>query len=548
VQLLVIGLDGATFDQLTLWMDAGYMETVESLVKGGAWTELKSTLPPVTAPAWSTFATGLNPGRHGVFNFSQISWDKPGKRILCDSRNVHGARFWNVLNQQGAHAGIVDLPMFFPPDEIQGFMVSDVITSGWKKALTHPQHLKADLEAALPDAAKIMAHPLTNGVASTPAYLKKMISSLESKEALDLHLVSRYPCDVFVTVYSHTDVFQHHFWHVFDNSHPLYDTRNTSKLTPLMGKFIRRLDTAVRRLIEASRCRTVILISDHGFGPARRVVYVNTVLRSLGYLQVKSNVIQTKNVTPRKVKSMATGLDLLGFRKFISKGLRKRIADFLRKALFPEIDWNQTRAHFAMQADYGVWINRKNQVNPDGLALTEAEYGNLLGQLVADLKKARDPVSGDLLFDGVYRREEVFAGPYVEQAPDVMLEPAFGYMASSDFSAEITGNQLPGLVTGCHRPEGIFVAWGPDVRLGKLPQARIEDAAPTLLHLAGAQVPEGLDGSALEVFTPSYQKTHPVVFFDASGIGGHTGMDRPELSDEDEEAAIERLRSLGYLQ
>jgi predicted AlkP superfamily phosphohydrolase/phosphomutase len=548
VRLLVIGLDGATFDRLKPWMEAGYMETIGSLVKEGAWGPLKSTLPPVTAPAWSTFATGLNPGRHGVFNFSQISWEKPGERILCDSRNVHGVRFWNVLNRAGARTGIVDLPMFSPPEEIQGFMVSDVIASGWKKALTYPRHLKKDLEAALPDAADIMARPLTNGVASSPAYLKKMISSLESKEALDLQLLRSFPCDVFVTVYSHTDVFQHHFWHVLDGSHPFYDVRRANRMAPLVEKFIRRLDAAVRRLIEASRCRTVILISDHGFGPARKVVYVNTLLHSLGYLHLRSSGFHNKSLTPRKVKSMANALDLFGFRKFISKGLRQNIANFLRKTLFPEIDWNKTRAHFAMQADYGLWINRKSRVNPNGAELTEAEYENLRGELVKDLKKARDPVNGALLFDGAYLREEVFTGPYVEYAPDVMVEPAFGYMASSDFSTEVTGNQSPGLVSGCHRREGIFVAWGPDIRKGNLPQARIEDAAPTLLYLSGAPIPEGLDGSVLDVVIPSHRKAHPLAFFDASGMEGYAGTDQPEISDEDEQAAMERLRSLGYLQ
>jgi predicted AlkP superfamily phosphohydrolase/phosphomutase len=548
VQLLIIGLDGATFDRLNPWIDAGHLKTVEQLIKGGAWTRLHSTIPPLTAPAWSTFATGLNPGRHSVFNFSQPTEQKPGERVLCDSRHVRGVRFWKVLNHAGARVGIVDLPMFFPPEEVEGLMVSDVISSGWKKALTYPTHLKADLKSALPDVARTLSRPLINGIMTTSTYLRKLISSLGSKEALDLYLIRRFKCDVFMTVYSHTDVFQHHFWHVIDETHPRHETRRAGKLTPLVETFIRRLDETISHLIEASRSRNVVLISDHGFGPARRVIYVNSLLRSLDYLHTKSDYSKGKTLTPGKIKRLATAVDFFGFRKFISKNRRKRIREFLSKALFPEIDWNRTQAHLAMQGDYGIWINRKTRFNLNGPLLADEEYAKLLDRLVVDLRQAKDPENGAPLFEEVYRREDVFVGPYVEYAPDIMLQPALGYIASSDLSNEITGYQPRGLVTGFHRPEGIFVAWGPDIQPGRLDQARIEDAAPTLLYLAGSPVPDGLDGHVMEVMTPAYKKAHPVSFFDASALFERTGTDQADLSDMDERAAIERLRSLGYLQ
>jgi len=546
---LIIGLDGATFDYLNQWIGAGYLPTLRRLMENGACSNLASTIPPLTAPAWSTFATGLNPGKHGVFNFYQPIEKRPGERALCNSRDVKGVRFWNVLNFAGAKVGVVDLPMFYPPEEIEGFMVSDVISSGWKKALTYPEQKKADLEAALPEMSKTLGAPLTNGVMPTSSYLRKMVASLESKEALDLHLMIHSECDIFMTVYSHTDVFQHHFCHIIDNTHPSYKAGFAEKLAPLVERFIRRVDETVSRLIECSGCRNVILVSDHGFGPVKRVISINTLLGNLGYLHTKRDRMQSNSLTPGKVKSMAMAADLLGFRKFISKGMRHWLKEFLRKTLLPEIDWNNTQAHFAMQADYGIWINHKTKINPDGPSMADEEYIELVNRLVTDLRQAKDPENGAFLFDGVYRREEVFAGPYLESAPDIMLEPAFGYMASGDFSDAITIGQPKGLVTGCHRQEGIFVAWGENIQPGKLANARIEDVAPTILYLAGAPVPEGLDGRILsEVFSQNYQKAHPVSFFDASRISGPAVKEQADLSDIDEHDALERLRSLGYMQ
>lgn len=547
MKLLVIGLDGATFDQLTPWIEAGYMPTLGRLIRDGAWARLRSTIPPITAPAWSSFATGLNPGRHGIFGFLRPIEGKTRERALNNSRDIRGLRFWTVLNYVGSRVGVVDLPMFFPPEEIAGFMVSDVITSGWKRALTYPEGLKVELELTLPNVARMLKRPLLDGVIATGAYLDKIIRSLECKEVLDLHLMETQDWDVFVTIYPHTDVFQHYFWHVIDTAHPWYDPKVASKLMPQIEQLVRRLDVMISRLVGSLDEGIVILMSDHGFGPVKRVVYVNTLLRLLGYLRVKSEGRRASSLTAGVIKKWGTKLDIFRLRRLIRKGLRLQMREILRKALLPDIDWAKTQAYFEMNNDQGVWINRRTKLNPDGLEMAEGAYEELRDQLIADLRQAKDPETEELLFEAVYRREEVFIGPFLECAPDIVFQPAYGYVTSSDLSTEIVRNQPRGLVSGYHRPKGILIVWGPNIRSGELVEARIEDVAPTLLYLAGAPVPEGLDGHVLDVVMPAYRASHPVTYFDASTLMQEIRTDREIYSDQDKEVIIERLRSLGYM-
>lgn len=547
MRILVIGLDGATFDQLMPWIEAGYMPTVECMIQNGAWMPLRSTVPPITAPAWSSFATGLNPGRHGVFSFFRPVESTSRERALNDSRDIQAPRFWTVLNSGGLRTGVVDLPMFVPPEDLDGFMVADVIASGWDKALTHPAGLKKELTLALSNVTRALNRPLLDGVVATEVYLQEMLRSLECKTSLDLHLMQTQDWDVFMTVYPHTDVFQHYFWHVVDSTHPWYDARTASRLMPHIEGFARGLDMMVSRLLDSLDDGVVMLVSDHGFGPVKRIVYVNNLLHSLGYLDVKSERRSIRSSMASFIKKWGTRLDFLGLRRLMGKDLRLKLRDTFRRSLMPDVDWTNTVAYFEMVNDQGIWINRKTRLNPNGLEMSASEYDDLRARLVADIRQTVDPKTGKPLFEAVHQREEVFAGPYVEHAPDVMLQPAYGYMTSSDWLSDIVGDPGRSSVSGYHRPEGVFVIWGPNIQSGRLAEARIEDVAPTLLYLAGVSVPEGLDGRMLNVVTPAYREEHPVDYIDASELSRDIDAITATYSDQDEQAVMERLRSLGYM-
>ncbi|MDP2662612.1 MAG: alkaline phosphatase family protein, partial [Dehalococcoidia bacterium] len=121
-RVTVVGIDGGTWKLLKPLMQDGVMPNLARLVEGGASGDLRSTLPPWTPTAWSSFATGKNPGKHGVFGFASQKAD--GSATWTSSKSVRAASLWHILNQHGLTTGLLNVPMTYPPQEINGFMIS----------------------------------------------------------------------------------------------------------------------------------------------------------------------------------------------------------------------------------------------------------------------------------------------------------------------------------------------------------------------------------------------------------------------------------------
>ena len=129
-KLLVIGIDGGTFDIILPMIHAGRLPNLGRLLSNGAYGTLLSTIPPVTAPAWSSFVMGSNPGQHGVFYFFRKEGKSDGaksERVLMNLRNIEGIPFWRVLNRYGNKAGLINIPLTYPPDNVDGFMISGML-------------------------------------------------------------------------------------------------------------------------------------------------------------------------------------------------------------------------------------------------------------------------------------------------------------------------------------------------------------------------------------------------------------------------------------
>ncbi|MCB0005568.1 MAG: alkaline phosphatase family protein, partial [Anaerolineales bacterium] len=125
MKAFIIGIDGATFNLIKPWAKAGHLPNLARLMAGGAHGNLMSTLPPVTSPAWPTFMTGCNPGKHGVFDFIQPSG---ADFSLVNATKIKQPTIWQRLSQAGYRVGVLNVPVTYPPQPLNGFMVSGILS------------------------------------------------------------------------------------------------------------------------------------------------------------------------------------------------------------------------------------------------------------------------------------------------------------------------------------------------------------------------------------------------------------------------------------
>lgn len=553
MKVLVIGLDGVTFDLIGPWIESGELPTLQRLVRKGASGRLRSTLPPISSSSWMSFATGVNPGKHGVVDFVY-----PGTNsyqvTMVNAKSCRTRSIWNWLNDAGRRVGLLGIPTTYPPEAVDGFLVSGFLAPGPDSDWAYPPELKDELKTEL-GAFLLSPDERYRSSRYLDRFLDDLTTSVENRTQAALYLLRTKPWDLFTVVYWDTDMVQHETWRLLDPRHPRHDPAEAATYREQILAFHRKVDADIGRLLEAVQAEKdllVVVMSDHGFGPAHSFFLTNNWLASLGLLKFKrgpwtafKRLLFRLGFTPLNTFRLVKALGLGSLRKKVrfqqKAGLLNRI--FLS---FDDVDWARTQA-FSIGSFGQIYINLAG-ARPQGIVQPGAEYEAVKERIVQAALTLRHPQTGSRLIERVYRREEIYRGPYVERAPDLIVQPwGWEYMAfgHADFGSNRLVEPITGL-SGHHRPDGIVILAGPGVRPGiQLENASILDLTPTILHTMGTPVPQDLDGRVLsEAFEPSSPAAAPVVFSQANIYRDTPAA--PDLSDDEMAEVQDKLRGWGY--
>jgi predicted AlkP superfamily phosphohydrolase/phosphomutase len=545
-RVVVLGLDGATFTILRPWMEAGHLPNLARLANEGVHGQLESVVPPYSAPAWVSLATGQGPGKHGVVDFWRYD-PSTDERHPVDASDVGTAAIWDILGEHGRLVGVVNVPLTYPPRPVNGVMVSGMMTPGENSPYSHPPELKTWLKEVAGDYA---ADPYTS-VDRTSAFLKRVLYWVERREAAHLRLLASRPFDFFINVVQALDPIQHHFWRVLDESHPRHDDHEASRLRPLLLLCYQAVDEVVgHRLGMLDGRTTLFIVSDHGFGPVHRRFNVNRFLLEHGFLALEGDTMPhpLRSRVVEGIKAAGRTLDVLNLRgRLLDNRQREALRRRLDKSAVPAIDWSRTRAYYTGLTGQGLYVNLAGR-EATGIVLPGRPYEEVRDSLIAALVDLRDPDTGEPVVSAAYRREEIYTGPRVTRLPDVVFSLRDRpYLPSERMAAQAIIEPLPPESSGGrHHPAGVFLVTGPGIRQSAvLDGARLIDVAPTILYTFGLPVPEDMDGRVLtEVFTPAHLAANPV-------RQGPPSMAPPAVeryTDQQTDAVIaERLRALGYL-
>jgi predicted AlkP superfamily phosphohydrolase/phosphomutase len=555
-KVLVIGLDGATFDYLLPRVKMGQLPNVARLLEMGNRGTLLSTIPFFTMPAWSSFVTGKNPANHGIISFFQrdpTSYDFEEIGNFVNASQIRETTLWQLLSASGKRVGIINVPMTYPSSEVNGFMISGMLTPAKTSSYTFPKHLAGNLGDYVIDLEYLRTgdHFDLSRVPDREALLADVTYMLQKRGETSLRLMAEYQWDFFMTVFTSTDRLCHFFWDYL----ALERVRaGEPELQAGIDEYFRLLDRILGDMMaSAGESATVLIISDHGFGPApTRRVNINNWLMDQGLLSINTSaesgmILSSLNLRLRgnqKLKGLLKKIQPQDIQRTIREGDRGKSARF--------IDWSKTRAYgYPLYANVcGIGVNQMG-AKREGIVSPGPEYERLRDRLIDETRKMMDPSSGQPIVRSACRREELYDGKFIERFPDVILVmDSDCFVSTSMMYSDLVMSIPQGPYIGDHRQEGVLIISGPRILGGQLEQdAKIEDIAPTILYLLGIEVPDDMDGRVLsEVFDESYFQAVPPKYTSAQTESDLTESSDEEIySEEEAEEIRERLRSLGYL-
>jgi predicted AlkP superfamily phosphohydrolase/phosphomutase len=548
---LVIGLDAATWDIVDPLLARGELPNLARLVEAGPRGPLRSTIPPLTFCAWPAIMTGKNPGQIGIFSFYEqdLTVYERGKRVST-ARPLVGQTWFDLVGQAGGRVISYGVPMTYPAWPVNGAMVSGFPTPDMTRTYAYPAELEARIPGLLPAESREVPREAMAS-ADAVAWSLEMVDRYyrSSLEALR-ELFAEGQVGLCMVAENLTDLFVHRFWWLRDPSFPTHDAGASARVGDPIAEVYRRTDTWIGDLLDlAGPDALVAVVSDHGSGSgATRLWSPNAWLRQQGLLFGRGGLRRGLVRSGFKVaRAVAEAVGVAGTLRARAGGSAVGRA----RADIERIDWSRTRAYrIAMYPlGGGIHLNVRGR-QPQGTVQAGREYEELRDRIIAGLLEIRDPRDGTQVVRLARRREDLYSGPFVERAPDIVFlnDPRY----RSDWRLAPLTDDIPLVAlrrhSGDHRLDGLLAFRGAGVfrAAAQLEGANVTDVAPTLLHALGLPVPDDMDGRVLEeAFEAGFLLASPV---QRGAAVGAVESGRGEYSQDEEAGIREALRGLGYIE
>jgi predicted AlkP superfamily phosphohydrolase/phosphomutase len=562
-KVIVIGLDGATFTVLQPWIDQGLLPTLKKMQEEGTSCILESVMPPITAPAWSSFMTGKNPGKHGIFYFF-TQGKSSGKDVVVGATDRTGKTVWRLLSDKGKKVLVLNVPTTYPPEEVNGAMISCFLTPPGKRDFVYPPSLLKDIEdkfGEYPLDIKTIVFSPTLNPRCTDHFLKEINQTLEYKINVFHYLMEKYDSDFSILHIKGSDRLQHELWNFFDKESRFFDSKMSSRFQQKIIAYFQNFDNKLKELLEKyQESADIFIISDHGFGSVHTWIDLNAWLLQEGFVKLKDTpATKVKRALWKAGLNNALFFEILlrtvfryGWRILeklnqVSNAGAVRVVGMKNILLsFDDIDWERTTA-YSRSGPGAININLKGR-ETHGQVKPGKEFEEMKKKVIARLKDMRHPKTGEMINGKVFLPEDTYTGPFVNNSPDIMFYPLeTGYLAGNFFGFTTPKIMVDNLILpGNHRMDGLFIAYGKDILPGKrLDRASIMDLAPTFLYLLGCPISEEMDGKILEeIISPEFLSHNTPQYFPEDLAGGKKVKDLSPEIDREVEA---RLKGLGYL-
>lgn len=517
--IIVIGLDGLPLSLLLHLTKNGSMPRIRDLMEKGSYGKLRSVIPPITPAAWTSFQTGKYPYSHGVVDFLQFTpWTH--EYSFTNSTSITGQTFWSILNYAGRKQIVVNVPLTYPPEEVDGIIIPGFDTPVTKQGNSaHPEGI---IDVILKN---VNEYRFFSSIESINLFRNSGLKTL-SDELLDVtrsqvesvkYLIKTYDWDFLMYHFQVTDMMQHLAWEYID---PECDcsVKNKDTNNSIIREFYRKIDDMVGELLDqVGQDATVCLLSDHGFIRYDTTFYLNLFLKKKGYVFVNPfyPFIRTRDNILRKLKNLNIPL---------TKKQRPSPSKISIRT-FRKIDFQKTTAYaYTNSMNYAfIFINKNLHLNIESLKL------DLLG-----IRHEGKPIVKDIYpwYEG--RATGIFN-------PDLVVEFSEGFSVKQRLSSGSHPLFEKMSESGNHSIDGMFCFTGNGIKNKYQTSAEIVSIMPTLLSIMEVPIPKEIDGKVIEdIFITQQDSTYT----ESTDHSKH----HKTVGEADFDAVATMLRSLGYLQ
>jgi predicted AlkP superfamily phosphohydrolase/phosphomutase len=455
MKICVLGLDCAAPE---IVFGDGRLVNLPRLMGAGVYGRLESVIPPITVPAWMCMTTSQDPGSLGVYGFRNRSDHSYDKLSFANSASIKAPAIWDHLAQQGKKSIIVGVPPNYPPRRVNGISVGCFLTPDTvKNDFTYPSRIKTEINALVGE----YPADVKNFRTERKDWLKEEIFNMSRKQwQVSRWLLSEHEWDYFHFVDIGLDRMHHGFWNFFDSTHAQFEPGNPYQNA--IPEYYMWLDKQIGTVLELlDRDTIVLVVSDHGAQRLDGGFAINEWLIREGLLVLEE---YPTAITP--------------FEKL-------------------RVNWRKTRVWSEGGYYARVFFNVQGR-EPQGVVASD-EYGSFQDKIKARLEDLPDD-KGVPMKSLVFKPKELYR-EVRNVAPDLIVH--FGRLYWRSIGSVGHGKlHVQENDTGpdaCnHAQHGVFILAAPNCPLhGEYEGARLLDIAPTLLDLAGYQVPESMQGRSI---------------------------------------------------
>jgi len=439
-RVVVIGLDGTPYTFFQRAMAEGHMPNLSQLAQEGSLRRINSVHPTVSSVAWSSFMTGRNPGKHNIYGFIDR---QPGsyQTYIPTSRTMKTDTLWEILSRAGKQVIVINVPVTYPPRPVNGILVGGFLSPNVDKATYPPE--KA---ALLKNLGYILDADPWAARQSKDKALAEVNAAFDARVKTMFYLMEHEPWDFFQMHVMETDRLYHFLWQQMETNDPVY--------APQFMAFIGKIDDMLGQLCQKLDDRTALIVmSDHGFCTIKQEVYINHWLEQQGWLEFEDGVARQE----RKLEHISTA----------------------------------ARAYSLVPGR--VFIHLRGR-EPKGSVAPGDEYEALRDEIAAAALQLTDPATGERMIQQALKREQVYSGPQLAQAADLILVPFDGYDLKGHLGQEsltFRGRELEGMHT--YDDAALYVR-GQQLTPGPI---WVADPMPTILTLMNVPLPPDIDGQNL---------------------------------------------------
>jgi predicted AlkP superfamily phosphohydrolase/phosphomutase len=473
---VVFGLDGAHFELIEPWLEAGDLPNLKRAIETGVTGDLQSVLPPVTSPNWKAYATGKNPGKIGIFWWENV--DVENRRVYYPAERKHGnTEYWELLAAEES-VGVVNVPTTYPPKDLDGDGVLIAgAPDGQDDGYTHPPELESALESEFDYRVLKRARIAENSEKAA----EEILELIDLRFTVARHFFKERDLSFLQVTTFYLNSLHHFLW---DDE---YTRQAWQLIDDHLGVF---LDEGY----------DVVLMSDHGSNAIETVFHVNTWLEREDYLKVEAGVPDTLHRFGITTDRLLSAANMLGVRSIATRLAPRWLLNYIpsdsgevkREGKTANVDWDESEALASGQGPIYITLDEDHP-----------RYESVRDELISKLEALTTP-DGSPIADAVHRGEDVYDGAFLDEAPDLVIEQrpnvhivgnvgredVFTTPGEDDWRAE-------------NKRDGLFVATGPSFTTGTVEEISILDLAPTLLHLRSQAIPSDIDGEVREeVFAP----------------------------------------------